>query len=805
MLKIKQIEVSGFRGILKPWPLNLNSESLVIFGHNSYGKSSLADSLEWFLSPQNKIEYLNREDAKEKSYPHQKADNTYIKIKFSESGLEELEKKYNFSTPTIPTIVSKESFNNLYSKYVIPPYLRNSELAIFILASKANKYKELSRWMGFGLLLDYQEKIEFGITNPLKEEKSRLEVISQIKSEDIKKVISDFGGTENEIIDFCNNIFEKYKLEKIINFEGLEGRFKELSLKQINTEQLKQSSAILSTKNEMESLSFNKGLYQKLILLSSKIKNFKEKGDVLPKISLLQLCELGLSVLNGKGKTTCPLCDKPWDTKEKLFEHIKLKINNYTEIKNEKEKLEDEAKDLAININKEKYIIDSLSVSAKKIVLKLNVEKKRDFINKYKDNLQELKNILLGDNIFSLCNYNNEIFNTSFEECVKDVKYIVERLKEAGEKITPTDRDKELISDVAKIKRLLESWDELNESQGKMKFYTSEIEKFIKIRDELVEKIKVNIEGRFNQISDKVDEYFKILRPDKDIRNIKIELVSRNKASGRSAEINLDFYDVNISPAYKILSESLLNSLGLAIYFACVKEFNKDCGFIILDDIINSLDKDNRGNIIKLIEEKFSDYQLIILTHDDLWFEQIINRFPKWMKLKILRWEYDSGPIVNFAKTTEEEIEELLKDSQCKIAGSKLGDHLEGVLNILCERLKVKTEHRYQSRQPFTLCELFEGVCSRLRDKIKKDDEGFNLIKEIGNISANQIGLRNFCNHDRSQIASSLSPEDIKNASNEWFGAEKYLFCPECKKYVFYDKKDGYEHIFCPCNKLKLK
>jgi len=74
------------------------------------------------------------------------------------------------------------------------------------------------------------------------------------------------------------------------------------------------------------------------------------------------------------------------------------------------------------------------------------------------------------------------------------------------------------------------------------------------------------------------------------------------KAAGRSAEIQLNYYDIAVKPAYKVLSESLLNSLGLAVYFTCVKQFNEECKFIVLDDIMNSLDIENRDTVLDLIE-----------------------------------------------------------------------------------------------------------------------------------------------------------------------------------------------------------
>ena len=50
MAKIKSINISGIRGIKNPLPLNLNNRSILIFGENGSGKSSLTDAIEWYYS-----------------------------------------------------------------------------------------------------------------------------------------------------------------------------------------------------------------------------------------------------------------------------------------------------------------------------------------------------------------------------------------------------------------------------------------------------------------------------------------------------------------------------------------------------------------------------------------------------------------------------------------------------------------------------------------------------------------------------------------------------------------------------------
>ena len=55
-MKIKNIEISGIRGIQEPLSIIMDSKSLLLFGENGSGKTSITDSIEWFYY--NKVAHL---------------------------------------------------------------------------------------------------------------------------------------------------------------------------------------------------------------------------------------------------------------------------------------------------------------------------------------------------------------------------------------------------------------------------------------------------------------------------------------------------------------------------------------------------------------------------------------------------------------------------------------------------------------------------------------------------------------------------------------------------------------------------
>src|SRR3989344_7910622 len=140
MLKVNKIKLSGFRGIFNPQELDLtikgNKEprSLALFGLNSSGKTSFVDGLEWFLSEDNKIAWLRRDEAEEKAYPHQAAKDkgidSLVEVEFYDTAdkIKELTKTYINDKITKPTLSDEVGFKNVYSSFVIRPYFRYLEV-----------------------------------------------------------------------------------------------------------------------------------------------------------------------------------------------------------------------------------------------------------------------------------------------------------------------------------------------------------------------------------------------------------------------------------------------------------------------------------------------------------------------------------------------------------------------------------------------------------------------------------------------------------------------------------------------------
>jgi hypothetical protein len=73
------------------------------------------------------------------------------------------------------------------------------------------------------------------------------------------------------------------------------------------------------------------------------------------------------------------------------------------------------------------------------------------------------------------------------------------------------------------------------------------------------------------------------------------------------------------------LNEARLSAFALAMYLggrlACVPTGGDRLKLLVLDDVLIGLDHDNRIPVLHVLQQHFADWQIVVLTHDRVWFD----------------------------------------------------------------------------------------------------------------------------------------------------------------------------------------
>lgn len=115
------------------------------------------------------------------------------------------------------------------------------------------------------------------------------------------------------------------------------------------------------------------------------------------------------------------------------------------------------------------------------------------------------------------------------------------------------------------------------------------------------------------------------------------------KILGRSLYPEVAFGAHDVQVPQNFLNEARLSALALAIYLAgrlaCVPtDGTNRLKLLVLDDVLIGLDHDNRMPVLQLLQQYFGDWQIVILTHDRVWFDmakELFNAGGNWNWLEV--------------------------------------------------------------------------------------------------------------------------------------------------------------------------
>lgn len=145
-----------------------------------------------------------------------------------------------------------------------------------------------------------------------------------------------------------------------------------------------------------------------------------------------------------------------------------------------------------------------------------------------------------------------------------------------------------------------------------------------------------------------------------------------------------------ITRPHTFLNEAKLTAIALSIRLAMLGQ--KLSGvvaadtpkFLILDDVLISLDMSNREIVLDIILQEFTDYQLIILTHDRNFFELLRHRIkkfnqPNWKYIEMYECEKDGipQPLIKTSETYLDKAEKYFQLKEYEIAGNFLRKEAE--------------------------------------------------------------------------------------------------------------------------------
>lgn len=523
-------------------------------------------------------------------------------------------------------------------------------------------------------------------------------------------------------------------------------------------------------------------------------RNLIENKEKIKHLDLEQFLSKGKDILD-KGQVDpnkCPFCgSSPID-----FEHVKKEIEKrilelkavrteFSATKNSKDEWVSDVKEVERRCNALDKILKSVDVdpSVAKSVQGFGVSV-NSLLLLIEDNFEKYQSIS-----------EDSERRSTLQKLVATLEAEIDKTDEKIKALELSKEESAILDTIQTLENLKNSFTEYRDYvQVKIEFEKQLMtlsaikENFVKVQNKAFQDV-------LDVMSEDIKEFYLYLHPPEyeSVDDIKLRIVGEE-----GIEFEYSFHDKRTYPPMKYLSESHLNSLGLALFLASVKLFNKESNFFVLDDVVTSFDSGHRLRLIRLLQEKFNDWQIIILTHEQFWFEMIKKELVSvgWI-IKEIDWSPENGIQL---KATPADLKELikLKRSQGHDVANDIRTLLEKILKEICSSLEVKLAFRCNERNEERMVgELLSELRRTLNEKNTsiKNKPIFNQIE-----TSNLLGITG--SHDKPKT---ISKGDINTALEDIDKLESLFRCDKCKtlvskqRFILAEKK-----VSCKCGLTSL-
>jgi ABC-type transport system involved in cytochrome c biogenesis ATPase subunit len=318
---------------------------------------------------------------------------------------------------------------------------------------------------------------------------------------------------------------------------------------------------------------------------------------------------------------------------------------------------------------------------------------------------------------------------------------------------------------------------------------TEELNKRTKLAVELVEATRKQfVEDELRSIGSEVDWLYEALHPDEKLGGIKLSLDPQFK---QSLNLTAKFHTESDITPQSLYSESHLDTLGFAVFFAMAKKYQTDGSLIILDDVVTSVDENHLDRFIRLLHDEAGNFaHVLITTHYRPWRDRYKqHRAPggNMHFIELRSWSMETGIRTYCAKSMTQELRDALaaNDFNRRDISNTAGLLMENILDWLTVRYACRLARKADPL--YTLKELADAVSQKelvkvLRVQRLKDgttdkwDEHFlkERVEAIKQLSAvrNQVGCH--YNFDGSLV----SDGDVEEFGKASLGLAELLCCP---------------------------
>ena len=256
---------------------------------------------------------------------------------------------------------------------------------------------------------------------------------------------------------------------------------------------------------------------------------------------------------------------------------------------------------------------------------------------------------------------------------------------------------------------------------------------------------------------------------------------------GQTISLVVSYNGVEVSEPQNFLNEARLTALAISIYLAGAKIIRSGRpGILVMDDVLVGLDLENRMPLLSLLEDDFSDWQVLLLTHDHTWYElarEFTENSGKWTakEMHLLPNQHGLAPIPEIKEgfSPLDRASAHLAANDLTAAAVYLRAAFELRLKNTCQKFGIEIPFKKQVKE-VKANDLWEGIVARQgkRSELQSREPAKNhpdfipqaLIQRVSMMRStilNRLSHTNSPNFSRSEVE--IARDIVQDLQNHTF------------------------------------
>ena len=802
MAKIKSITISGIRGIKSTLPLNLNKRSILIFGENGSGKSSLTDAIEWYYS--DGVEHLiSKETGATKGRGSLRNlfipdnEDAFINIQHSNDKLN--------ATKAIDSSLKASTSNSTddFKDYLLATQsenliLRYRDLVEFIIATPGEKLEKLQNIIGFSAVTDVRGLLKKSAGRIARDIRSaNYDNQKEAKQSVVLENLKQNAFTDDQLFAGANQLIKPLQIGTAIKSRNdIQDVLKSIETKE-DSDLLEQISFHTKVGENLTEIVGNiDSIHSSYKAYYAIYTELQKDPENIRKLQLLALLKEGQSVLKNDVVLDdyCPLCHQE-KSKIELIKELNERIKELEELEEEKDKLEEQGQKLKeilrVNVNTIDGLLKEKLFKEEQQAKHLeNIQQLKTSLNAFSDELK--KELIAKDTI-------QEPGKTQIDK--KEISELAKETQDTAKVLTESKSSNIKFQIYTKLFHAVTAYNQYQSIKRQQEILTKQQVTFQLLFADFIKRQEEALNVFLKMFSATIDEYYTTMNPGEKIENIKLVPIKDKNDDLVGITIKYSFFDETTTAPIAYFSESHINCLGLSFFLASVKAFNKQNEFFVLDDVISSFDRPHRSRFAKLLTDKFGDYQILLLTHEQGFFELVASdvKSKGWL-IQDFKWSKEHGVGIEEGTTgIKDRILKKFEDKDTDGLGNDIRVYTEKVMKEIAYNIEAQVAFRYNGiNEKRMAAELLDAVHSRISRKGNGLKDQANLQK----LKGMPMFIGNITSHDN-EFTESIEDlaaiwEDVENTIHTFYCDED-----ECKKFISIKYFDSVESkIRCGCGKL---